>query len=100
MVWGFWNGPDESLAERDGEYYIGVNLVNAYRRNLINEQEYDELLEQVRQMLLTHGMQQLALKGNHVMVSLNSKNELIRRPDGRLEVRLCNFESMQRLGTP
>jgi len=99
-VWGFWNGPDESLAERDAEYYTGVNLVNAYRRNLINEQEYDKLLEQVRQMLLDRGMEHLALKGNHVMISLNSKNELIRRPDGRLEVRLCNFESMRRVLFP
>jgi hypothetical protein len=96
-VWGFWNGPDESLAEHDGEFYTGINAANALRREIITGQEYDCLLQRLRRMLAGAGMENPVLKGNHVLLSLNPRGELMRDREGELDIRLCNFETMQRL---
>ena len=31
ILWGFWNGTDEMLAHYDGNYFKGVNALEAYR---------------------------------------------------------------------
>jgi len=95
-VWGFWNGPDETLAEKDGDYYTGINAFNAYRRNLISEQEYNELMQYVSEVLHTCGMKDVTLKGNHVLLTINPRGELMRNEAGTPEIRLCNFEGMIR----
>jgi hypothetical protein len=96
-VWGFWNGPDESLAERDGEFYTGINAANALRRGIITGQEYDRLMQRIRSLLAGREMKNPALKGNHVLLSLNPRGELMRNREGELDIRLCNFETMQRI---
>ena len=96
-VWGFWNGPDESLAERDGEFYTGINATNALRRGIITGQEYDCLMKRVQSLLAGHGIKNPALKGNHVLLSLNPRGELMRDREGELDFRLCNFETMQKI---
>ncbi len=93
-LWGFWNGLDEFLAERDGEFCTGINALNACRRGLIDEREYCELIGAVRQRLAVRDMEDLALKGKHILLTLNPKGELMRTDDGRLEIRFCNFEAM------
>jgi len=96
-VWGFWNGPDESLAERDGEFYTGINAANALRRAIITEPEYERLIQRVQSLLADHGIKNPALKGNHVLLSLNPRGELMRDREGELDIRLSNFETMQRI---
>jgi len=96
-VWGFWNGLDEFLAEHDGEYSTGINAFNTYRRGLISEEEYHDLIEQARALLKRYGMDDLMLKGNHLLLTINPRGELVRTADGRLEIRLCNFETIKRL---
>ena len=96
-VWGFWNGPDESLAEHDGEFYTGINAANALRRGIITGQEYDRLMQRLQRLLAENGMENPSLKGNHVLLSLNPRGELMRDREGELDIRLCNFETMQRI---
>lgn len=96
-VWGFWNGPDESLAEKDGEYYIGINAVNALRRGLINSREYNEVMAHVREALAAAGFEDLTLKGNHVLLTISPKGQLMRDPKGVPDFRICNFETIRRI---
>jgi len=96
-LWGFWNGLDTSLAEHDGEYCTGVNAVNAYRRGLISEQEYFNLVQNAKQRISDCGFESLWLKGNHILLSLSPRKELMRDGDGTLEIRLCNFELIKRM---
>jgi len=95
MVWGFWNGPDESLAERDGEFYTGINAANALRLGIITGREHDGLILRVQLLLAGRGMENPTLKGNHVLLSLSPRGELIRDAGGELDIRLCNFETMR-----
>jgi hypothetical protein len=96
-VWGFWNGPDESLAEHDGVFYTGISAANALRREIITGREYDRLMQRLRRLLAENGMENMGLKGNHVLLSLNPRGELMRDREGELDIRLCNFETMQRI---
>jgi hypothetical protein len=96
-VWGFWNGLDEFLAERDGEFCTGINASNACQRGLITGSEYAELLEDARQRLATAGIEDLALRGKHILLTLNPRGELVRSAHGPLEIRFCNFEAMRKL---
>ena len=96
-VWGFWNGLDELLAARDGEYLKGISTLNALRRKLITEKECFLVLQHVEELLLTCGMEHLALKrGNHILLTLNHRGELMRNKEGFPEIRLCNFELIKK----
>lgn len=96
-VWGFWNGPDESLAEKDGDYYTGINALNAFRRGLITEEEYFELMQNVKRVLAEAGMEDLTLKGNHVLLSINPRGELMRNSSGMPDFRMCNLEAIRKI---
>ena len=96
-VWGFWNGRDEFLATHDGEYSTGINSSNALRRGVITEEEYNRLLDQVEEALFKAGFQQLVLKGNHVLLTINPQGGLVRKKNGDLEFRLTNFELMRKI---
>jgi len=42
-------------------------------------------------------MENPALKGTHVLLSLNPRGELMRDQENEPDIRLCNFETMQRI---
>lgn len=98
-VWGFWNGLDEFLAERDGEFCTGINALNATRRDLITDEEFHGLVTEVTRRLAECGMEDLALKGSHILLTLSPKGELVRDTAGGVDVRYCNFEAMRDLRT-
>ena len=96
-IWGYWNGPDEKLAAKDGDYYEGIDALRAYREGIIAKDEYIELLEIAKRRLLDNGVEDLNLRGNHILLSLDSKRRLIKDEDGIPEIRLCNFEFLRKL---
>lgn len=99
IIWGYWNGPDEKLADRDGDYYEGISALRAYQDGLIDKETYFRLLGHVRERLATVGVEDLNLRGNHVMVSRDSRGHLVTDKDGFPEIRLCNFEFLKKMGS-
>jgi hypothetical protein len=99
IIWGYWNGPDEKLADRDGDYYQGMSALWAYKENLIDKDMYFKLLGRVREKLAAVGVEDLNLRGNHVMVSRDSRGRLVTDAEGFPEIRLCNFEFLKKMGT-
>jgi len=96
-IWGYWNGPDEKLVAQDGDYYEGIDALRAYREGIIERDEYIALLKLARDRLLEVGVEDLNLRGNHILLSLDSKRRLIRDARGVPEIRICNFEFLRRL---
>jgi hypothetical protein len=96
-VWGFWNGSDDLLAEKDFTYCTGISALNAFRRELITDYDFFMLMEQVKNLLHKKGYENVGLKGNHILLSMNSKGGLIKDIKGRFEFRLCNFEFIRQL---
>ncbi|RMG04864.1 MAG: hypothetical protein D6726_02525, partial [Nitrospirae bacterium] len=96
-IWGYWNGPDEKLAASDGDYYEGIDALRAYRRGLIDKERYISLLELAKNRLIEVGVEDLNLRGNHILLSLDSRGRLLMDEDGVPEIRICNFEFLRRL---
>ena len=97
IIWGYWSGPDERLAAKDGDYLTGINALNAYREGLISEQEYIALLKTKKQKLAAVGIEDLNLRGTHLLLSLDSSGDLLRDKDGTPEMRVCNFELLSKI---
>lgn len=93
-IWGFWNGPDEMLAVRDGQFYRSVDAQQAADEGLISAQTMAELVAYARQRLRECGFEHLNLKPDHLLLSVRADQTLVLDRSGRPEFRLCNFELM------
>lgn len=97
MIWGYWNGPDEKLADQDGDYYEGINTLQAYRQGLISQKQYFQLLQSAKDKLLQASVEDLNLRGNHLLISRDCNENWIKDEQGHLELRICNFEFLKKL---
>jgi len=91
-IWGFWNGRDELLAARDATYCTGIDLEDAVRKGLLSADRSASLLEWQRQRMGAAGFEDLNLKPDHLLLSLDPDNRLILDEGGRPEIRICNME--------
>jgi hypothetical protein len=99
IIWGYWNGPDEKLAEKDGDYLEGISALSAYRNGILSRKEYIGLLRRKAERLALVGMEDLHLRGSHVLLSLNGRGELVRDEEQVPDMRICNFELLKRSTT-
>ena len=95
LIWGYWNGPDEKLAVLDGNYYKGINALNAYRNHLISCEQYIEIIKRKKERLAAAGVEDLNLRGSHLLLSLDTNNALVLDKNGNPDVRICNFEFLK-----
>lgn len=93
-IWGFWNGVDEMLANPQPVYCQGISLDLARDAGYVSRAEHDRLLALHAERLSGAGMEDLNLKGEHVLLSLTADGVLIREADDVPEMRHCNFELM------
>jgi len=91
-VWGYWNGTDEMLANRDEGYFRGVNGKQLQAMGILNEARLRSLLDRKRQRVRNVGMDFVRLRPEQVIFSVDSKGALIAGSDGNLETRICNFQ--------
>jgi hypothetical protein len=92
IFWGFWNGPDELLAQCDESPFEGLDVLLAYRKGLLDKAMYIELMEKTKQMLRQAGVEDLNPLGNHILVSVDNTGQLVKDCQGLPEIRLFNFE--------
>ncbi len=95
-IWGYWNGPDDMLAARDEDHFEGVNALRAWREGIIDKPEYVDLMECTGQKLRAVGVEDLNLRGTHILLSRRCRTgELVRDPEGIPEARICSFELLR-----
>lgn len=97
IIWGYWNGPDELLAAKDEDYYRGMNALSAHREGLISEEMYMRLMAETRSRLADVGIEDLNLRGTHLLLSLDKSGRLLMDDQGIPAVRICNFELLKRI---
>ncbi|MFC1576736.1 hypothetical protein ACFL3N_00160 [Candidatus Omnitrophota bacterium] len=97
IIWGYWNGPDEKLATKDGDYYEGINTLQAYKEGIISKKQYYGLLRTEKEKMLEAGFEDLNLRGNHLLISLDSKKKVVVDDQGIPEIRVCNFEFLRKI---
>jgi len=100
IIWGYWNGPDEKLAAKDGDYLKGIDALSAYRKGMITRESYIGLLKQKERRLADAGFEDLHLRGSHVLLSLDEAGRLVTDRDSTPEPRVCNFELLKRIARP
>ena len=97
VIWGYWNKPDESLAEEDGDYYEPVDALRALHTGLLSRAEYMALMQTTKERLARIGIEDLSFGGHHKLLSLDASGNLVKDASGMTEVRICNFELMKRM---
>jgi hypothetical protein len=97
-LWGFWNGPDELLAVQDGRFYQAFNAKRAYANRLISAETLAELSTMMALRLERCGFEDLNPKPDHLLISFDASKNLVLDTFGKPELRLCNFELIQRRG--
>jgi hypothetical protein len=97
VIWGYWNGPDDKLATKDGDYYEGVDTLRAYREGIISEQDYIALLQRTRKKLRRVGVEDLYTRGSHFLISIDSRGNIVRDERDKIEIRVCAFEFLKRI---
>jgi len=96
IFWGYWNGPDELLAEKDESPYQGIDLLLCYRKGLLDEKMYQQLMQITKDKLATVGIEDLNFRGNHILLSVDGSGQLVKDHDGIPEIRICTFELLRK----
>ena len=98
-IWGYWSGPDDRPSGQDRENFEGIDALRAWREGIISEEEYVGLMEHVRERLLAENVEDLNLRGRHILLSRRrNTRELIRKRDGTPEARICTFDLLRMSG--
>ena len=95
-IWGYWNGRDEVLAVKDEEVYKGIDALAAYRQGRLAKDQYVRTMQAVKTRLAAAGIEDLSLRGNHLLLSIDRRQQLALDDQGLPLVRVCNFELLQR----
>ncbi|MBI4682480.1 MAG: hypothetical protein HY757_05180 [Nitrospirae bacterium] len=89
---GYYNGPDQWVAQQTGPLYVPLDLERVLKRGLIDETQCRMLLRQVKENLKDVGYDGALLKLNDLLLALDSKDEIVRDNSGNPLVIICNFE--------
>jgi hypothetical protein len=96
IFWGYWNGPDELLAVADESPYQGVDALLCHRRGLLDKSTYLHLMKMAKAKLASLGIEDLNLKGNHILLSVDNDGHLVKDRNGLPEMRISNFDLLRR----
>ncbi len=96
-IWGYWNGPDERLAETEDDFCEGINTLYAYREGIISREEYMDIIQLIKGKLQRVGVEDLNLSGKHLLISVNKERKIIRDSCGLPDIRICNFEFLKKM---
>lgn len=94
LIWGFWNGPDELLAndDRADTRRYGLNADQALAKGLITPALYAALVRKMATQLAGAGFRDAYPRGSHFLLTVLPDGSLLADRDGLPELRVCNFE--------
>ena len=96
-IWGYWNGPDDMLAVKDESIYEGVDALSAYRDSRLTQRAYLKVMRATKKRLAEGGIEDLSLRGDHLLLSVDQSRELAKDETGMPLVRISNFELLKRI---
>ncbi len=96
-IWGYWNGPDDMLALKDESIYEGVDALSAYRDGRLTQRAYLKVMRAAKKRLAEGGIEDLSLRGDHLLLSVDRSHELARDETGLPMVRIAKFELLKRI---
>lgn len=96
IFWDHWNGPDELIARTDESPYQGIDALLCFRQGLSTKRTYLNLMKTAQRKLASLGIEDLNLKGNHILLSVENAGQLMKDHRGLPEMRISNFELLRR----
>ncbi len=96
-IWGYWNGPDDALAAKDEEIYKGIDALSAYREGRLTQRQYVRVVGAAKRRLVAAGIEDLSLRGNHLLLSIDREQKLAVDDKNLPLLRICNFELLKRI---
>ena len=94
-IWGYWNGPDDVLAVKDEVVYKGIDALAAYREGRLTQRGYVRVMRAAKKRLAAAGIEDLSLRGNHLLLSIDREQKLAVDKKGLPLMRICNFEMLK-----
>ena len=89
---GYYNGPDQWVAEHGNALYTPLDLAKALDRGLIEEGLCQWHLDMIKKKLHLNGFDGSSLKLNDLLVALDSNSGFLKDAAGGPLVIICNFE--------
>jgi serine/threonine protein kinase len=89
---GYYNGPDQWVAEHEEALYTPMDLSKAVYNRTISEEQCSAFLERVKERLKQNGFDGSSLRANDLLVAIDDNKELMRDESGEAVVLVCNFE--------
>ena len=77
-------------------YSIRGQGILTYRKGLIDKQMYLKLIQITKNKLTDAGIEDLNLRGNHILLSVDNSGQLVKDSQNIPEIRICNFELLKR----
>ena len=96
-IWGYWNRPDESLAESDTDHYRPMDALRALREGKLGRNLYLRLMQRLKERLAAMGYEDLDFRGTHKLLALDKAGEFLLDDDGLPRARICSFELLRRM---
>lgn len=89
---GYYNGPDQWVAENRDALYTPVDLSKAIEKGIIDESQCRSFLDTVKAKLLMHGFDGASLKANDLLLAVDDSGAVMQDRSGKPQVIICNFE--------
>jgi hypothetical protein len=94
---GYYNGPDQWVAEHGDALYTPVDLAKALDRGIIDEERCQWSMDMIKAKLHLNGFDGSSLKTNDLLVALDNDGGLLKDVRGEPLVLICNFELVWKL---
>lgn len=99
-VWGYFRGLEDAQAPEDVGYWTPIGADQAVTKGLVTEAEFTELVARHRAELAAAGYEDVAMRGDHILLCYVPGGGVKRDAAGQIELRHCNFEFVRRVGKP
>jgi hypothetical protein len=85
------------MAQTDESPFQGIDALLCFRKGLLARQTYLTLMKIAKRKLASLGIEDLNLKGNHILLSVDNAGQLVKDHEGLPEMRISNFELLRRV---
>ncbi len=89
-----------SLAVKDEPLYDGIDALATYREGRLTKRDYVRVMRTVKKRLATAAIEDLSLRGTHLLLSVDRHQQLAVDRKGVPLVRICNFELLKAVEEP
>ena len=89
---GYYNGPDQWVAEHGDSLFTPVDLYKAVYKGIITEPQCRHYLDATKDKLKTHGFDGSSLKMNDLLLAIDDAGQIMKNGAGEPQVIICNFE--------